>query len=285
MSPPRNFDRCETTEPLQPTLPPDDDAAMDNDARRDDVPVLACENGVCQVQSLPAKKSKYLKTFRWPRRLCSLRCREVVVLGVGVTLTLVSIGLIVAGAFRSAERSGTRSAFLHVSSMLKRLPGQNRAHQDVTDQSFTFQQLLFLNNYALNKPTQQSSVFLEVLDIPELDGEADFAVDGSVSTCARTDPEYNPFWLVDMGQIEHIRSVRLYGSDANKLHDLEVYVGNSENVTDNTLCTRLHSNPRVLDVRIVCDSPRTGRYVGVIQRTQPGRPESLIICEALVYLL
>jgi hypothetical protein len=48
------------------------------------------------------------------------------------------------------------------------------------------EELLFLNNYALNKPTHQSSIFLEVLDIPELDGEADFAVDGSVSTCART---------------------------------------------------------------------------------------------------
>ncbi|KAL8573953.1 hypothetical protein ACOMHN_029400 [Nucella lapillus] len=29
------------------------------------------------------------------------------------------------------------------------------------------------------------------------------------------DPENNPFWYVDMGQIEHIRSLRLYGSDFN----------------------------------------------------------------------
>ncbi|KAK7501465.1 hypothetical protein BaRGS_00007269, partial [Batillaria attramentaria] len=69
---------------------------------------------------------------------------------------------------------------------LKRIPDQKIPRKPVTDDVFTFDQLLTLNNYALNKPSQQSSVFLEVLDIPELDGESDFAVDGSVTTCART---------------------------------------------------------------------------------------------------
>ncbi|KAL8573950.1 hypothetical protein ACOMHN_029397 [Nucella lapillus] len=79
---------------------------------------------------------------------------------------------------------------------------------------------------------------------------------------------------------QHSRSLSVAG-----LHDLEVYVGNSENVTDNTLCTRLLGHPDVLDVRIVCDKNLSGRYVGIVLRTRPGKPESLILCEALVYLM
>ncbi|KAL8573961.1 hypothetical protein ACOMHN_029408 [Nucella lapillus] len=83
--------------------------------------------------------------------------------------------------------------------------------------SYVSDQLLLLNNYALNKATQQSSVFLEVLDIPELDGEADFAVDGSVSTCARTETDfYNPCMdLVTLGHYverEHYVSIKLENS-------------------------------------------------------------------------
>ena len=121
MSRPRSFQHCDITEPLHP--PPssglnDDDVTTDTDTRRDDVPVLACENGVCTVQPLPAKKSQYLKGIRWPRRLCTLRCREVVILSIGVVLTFVALGLIVAGALRSDEH-GSTSAFLHVSSMVR----------------------------------------------------------------------------------------------------------------------------------------------------------------------
>ncbi|KAL8573965.1 hypothetical protein ACOMHN_029412 [Nucella lapillus] len=120
MSLPRPFDHSDTTEPLHHTSSAfrDDDANTDADTRRDDVPVLACENGACSVQPLPAKKAQYLKNFRLPRRLCSLRCREVLILSIGVVLTCVAVGLIVAGALRSPEDHGTASAFLHVSSLV-----------------------------------------------------------------------------------------------------------------------------------------------------------------------
>lgn len=131
MSRPRSFQHCDITEPLHP--PPssglnDDDVTTDTDTRRDDVPVLACENGVCTVQPLPAKKSQYLKGIRWPRRLCTLRCREVVILSIGVVLTFVALGLIVAGALRSDEH-GSTSAFLHVSSMVRLFISTDLYHQ------------------------------------------------------------------------------------------------------------------------------------------------------------
>ncbi|KAK7501466.1 hypothetical protein BaRGS_00007270 [Batillaria attramentaria] len=100
-----------------------------------------------------------------------------------------------------------------------------------------------------------------------------------------SDPEESPFWSVDLGQIEHVRSVRLYGSDANPLHDLDVHLGNSENVTDNALCTRYRGHTSSLDVRIVCDTELSGRYIGIVQRAKPHHPESLILCETLVFLM
>ncbi|KAK7501460.1 hypothetical protein BaRGS_00007264, partial [Batillaria attramentaria] len=119
MAPPRNADLGESAEPLTtptPVATNDDDVTTDTE-RRDDVPVLACENGVCAVQPLPAKKSRYLKKLWLPKRLCSGRCREGLILSTGILLTCIALGLIVAGALRSDEH-GTRSAFLHVSSLV-----------------------------------------------------------------------------------------------------------------------------------------------------------------------
>ncbi|PVD23270.1 hypothetical protein C0Q70_16534 [Pomacea canaliculata] len=95
----------------------DDDGATDTERARDDVPVLDCENGGCKVKPLTSKKTHYLRSLKLPRLGCPVRCREGLILSIGVVLTCLALGLIVAGAIRS-EDHGSRSAFLHVSSLI-----------------------------------------------------------------------------------------------------------------------------------------------------------------------
>ena len=82
------------------------------------------------------------------------------------------------------------------------------------------------DNLAFGKQTNQSSV--------EFGGVSSRAVDGISNTdyyansCTHTDREYNPWWRVDLGQVEQVSEIYIVNQENelfNRQNNFEIRVG------------------------------------------------------------
>ncbi|XP_046330814.1 uncharacterized protein LOC124114346 isoform X1 [Haliotis rufescens] len=248
----------------------------DDVERRDDVPVLACENGLWNgVHPKPKKQHYVIKKRFWNMRRPE-KCREATILTTGIVLTCIALGLIVAGSARLREcQTFTMVRLKH--------PVGEATMEHIGDEFFAYNQLTALNNYAFHKSGTQSSTDLTADFKPEEDGDAVLAVDGSISTCSRTDAETDPKWQVDLSRLIAVRSIRIFSSNTSVLHDFDVYLGVAPHASHKKLCFHHQGNVHSRDTRIVCDEAMSGRFLTIVLRTSGYKLEHLVLCEVMVF--
>ncbi|CAL1538428.1 unnamed protein product [Lymnaea stagnalis] len=257
--------------------PPTDDG-INEEERRDDVAVLTSENGLTGSRALNGKRSLYLIQPRLPKLRLNCRWKHGIVLGLGIFLTIIALTLVVVGAVRSREHSTLR--LIHV-----KQPVDLKSIMYLADDNFTFAQLLSLSNLALDKRAFQSSMSKrDKIDDVLARAQAGLAVDGDITSCSSTGLERSPMWYVDINSDKVVRSVRMQGSNVNKLHDIQVYVSKASNSTsDDELCGGFVGEAKTLDVRVNCYKKMIGRYVIIELQTKTDTYESLVLCEVMVF--
>ncbi|BFY99447.1 hypothetical protein BsWGS_02487 [Bradybaena similaris] len=257
--------------------PPTDDVVIDEE-RRDDVAVLTSENGLSGNRTINGKRSQYLVQPRIPKVKCGCRWRQGAVLGLGVFLTVLALTLVVVGAVRSREHTSLK--LLHI-----KQPVDLKSIMYLTDENFTFAQLISLTNMAIDKPSFQSSTAKREPNKSEHElWQAANAVDGDTTSCSSTGLERTPFWYVDLLTDKAVSSIRILGSSFNRLHDLSVYIGKTGNDTGaENRCGALTGESRTTEARIACTKTRRGRYVIIELETRADTYESLVLCEVMVF--
>ncbi|XP_070537533.1 uncharacterized protein [Ptychodera flava] len=147
-----------------------------------------------------------------------------------------------------------------------------------------------LVNVALGKSASQSSVKAK------FEGTADKALDGNKNTdikvgksCTHTEKEFQPWWMVDLGQSKDIYKVIITNRQdccPFRIKNAQVRVGDSPNMEENPVCGNMVLGKRVrqetITVACGCEIPMTGRYVSIqlIDKTQ-----FLHMCEVEVMAL
>ncbi|KAK6188479.1 hypothetical protein SNE40_004645 [Patella caerulea] len=248
--------------------------------RTDNVPVLSWENGVWDGRNTSVKKAPFYPKSRFFSKRTLSRCSHGSTLLLGIILTCVALGLIVAGSLRLHEcRQITTFTIQH--------PVHEGIQKEIGDEFFTVDQLVKLNNYAFNKPAKQSSTDRTSDFLPEVDGDASLAVDGSLDTCSRTDGQPSPTWRVDFGRLMPVGSIRLYLSNFTYDDNIDIFVGMSKKIKENRLCIRHQHQSRspIPDIRLKCMSELSGRYMGIILNINGTIDETkiLVLCEVMVF--
>ncbi|MEL6925859.1 MAG: discoidin domain-containing protein, partial [Bacteroidota bacterium] len=142
-----------------------------------------------------------------------------------------------------------------------------------------------VSNFALNKPTQQSSVVFGAVSSRAVDGNTNGAfLDGSVIA---TDNETNPWWEVDLGEVISIETINIWNRTDNRRDRLSNYYvliseqPFSSNTLDDLLndasVTALYEADEALEPTVL-NLNATGRYV----RVQLNYAEHLTIAEVEV---
>ncbi|ESO92408.1 hypothetical protein LOTGIDRAFT_162717 [Lottia gigantea] len=257
-----------------------DSVESDDVERTDNVPVLSWENGVWDGTTTNVKKAPFYPRNRFISKRTLKRCSHIVTLLLGILLTCVALGLIVAGSFRLHECH-------QITTFTIQHPIKEDVNTKIGDKYFTVDQLVKLNNYAFNKPAKQSSTDRTSDYLPEVDGDASLAVDGSLDTCSRTDGQSSPSWRVDFGRLMPVGSIRLYLSNFTYDDNIDIFVGMSKQIVENRLCVRHHHGTRtaVPDIRLQCTSELSGRYLGIILNMNGTIDDMkvLVLCEVMVF--
>ncbi|KAM8966346.1 pentraxin fusion protein-like [Pelodytes ibericus] len=139
--------------------------------------------------------------------------------------------------------------------------------------------ILSERNVALAHPVCQSSVMADGGPRRAVDGRKD--ADYSAGSCTHTDNDFPAWWRVDLKESHKINTVVVMNRGdccRERLEGAEVWIGNSEEYSKNTLCDT------ILDVFLpsvsICCKRMEGRYVAIVI---PGRREYLTLCEVEVY--
>ncbi|XP_048762290.1 uncharacterized protein LOC125670894 isoform X2 [Ostrea edulis] len=141
---------------------------------------------------------KYVPVLTRPKRpRVSGRVRYVYLVS-GCLLFVVSLVLMVAGTIRVNQCNKEE----------ERKWGERFIEENVD-------QFVSTNNFALEKPTKQSSDHVE-----ETRGHSELAVDGDSQTCSQTDEEIWPWWWVDLKTIRPIEAVIIKGSPNQAIQHL-----------------------------------------------------------------
>nr|XP_006824444.1 PREDICTED: uncharacterized protein LOC102810371 [Saccoglossus kowalevskii] len=145
-----------------------------------------------------------------------------------------------------------------------------------------------LLNIARGEPTTQSSVHGM--------GRPGKAVDGNSNSnshegrsCTQTEKEMAPYWMVDLGRPRSVFKITLTNRMdccSYRLKNAEIRVGDSANITDNTVCgDRISEEDAKLETTdhiCGCGYPIIGRYVSVQIVDMPD-PRVLTLCEVEVF--
>ena len=98
----------------------------------------------------------------------------------------------------------------------------------------SFQIILLINiiafiisdNLAFGKQTNQSSVWHDSVSNRAVDGVGN--TDNYAKSCTHTDREYNPWWRVDLGQVEQVSEIYIVNQENelfNRQNNFEIRVG------------------------------------------------------------
>uniref|UniRef100_A0A671TF24 Fucolectin tachylectin-4 pentraxin-1 domain-containing protein n=1 Tax=Sinocyclocheilus anshuiensis TaxID=1608454 RepID=A0A671TF24_9TELE len=134
---------------------------------------------------------------------------------------------------------------------------------------------LFLENIAINGKAVQSST---------LPYEANKAIDNADLYCTHTETEANPWWRLDLMDLQVIQEVIVTNRiDCcfEQINGAEIRIGNSleNNGNNNPICAVISSIPAGVSSTYTCNGME-GRYVNLFI---PGDTKYLTLCEVQVY--
>lgn len=142
-------------------------------------------------------------------------------------------------------------------------------------------QFIATNNFALEKPTKQSSDLVTT----GVEGYSTLAVDGNSETCSQTDKEISPSWWVDLRAIRPIEAVIIKGPNAG-LQNISISIQKTEpsfadvNSKHGALCYRQSEISK--SIITSCGRNTDGRYVVIRKETNQNNAKALVLCEVLV---
>ncbi|XP_051728528.1 uncharacterized protein si:ch73-359m17.2 isoform X7 [Ctenopharyngodon idella] len=137
-------------------------------------------------------------------------------------------------------------------------------------------------NLALHAKVVQSSTYPQ-------GGDAQRAVDGNRNSdsrkgsCTHTNPEFNPWWRVDLGNVYSVSNVTITNRGdccKERLKGAQIRIGNSldNNGNNNALVATIFTAPNGTET--FSFEPVNGRYVNIFL---PGNNEILTLCEVEVF--
>ncbi|XP_068425885.1 uncharacterized protein [Clinocottus analis] len=137
-------------------------------------------------------------------------------------------------------------------------------------------------NLALQGKATQSSLYSTGVASNAIDGNRAFY--WNQASCTHTDPDFNPWWRLDLGKTHQVFSVNITNvidSVPKRLNGAQILIGNSleNNGNNNPRCAVITSIPGGFTESFQCGG-MDGRYVNIVI---PGRSEYLTLCEVEVY--
>ncbi|XP_063071291.1 uncharacterized protein LOC134462286 [Engraulis encrasicolus] len=135
------------------------------------------------------------------------------------------------------------------------------------------------------RATQSSLILGEMASF----GHALNAIDGNANpdvrkgSCSMTERETDPWWRLDLLDGYSVTAVALTNPKAGSpkgLNGAQIYIGDSTNPAENSLCAKVTFVPLGETVRFDCLEERVGQYVTVML---PGEGRSLSLCEVQVF--
>ncbi|XP_078614351.1 uncharacterized protein LOC144883627 [Branchiostoma floridae x Branchiostoma japonicum] len=138
-------------------------------------------------------------------------------------------------------------------------------------------------NVAQGKPTRQSSTGHGGVSSRAVDGNR--AQDWRSNSCMHTEPEYDPWWSVDLGSVRPIDRVVVYNRlDGNPLYinPFNIHIGNIPNVEENGKCGGDYNMTLTQSTLTAYCGGMEGRYVG-IKLVPLSTTRVLHVCEVEVY--
>ncbi|XP_052688763.1 uncharacterized protein LOC128167224 [Crassostrea angulata] len=207
---------------------------------------------------------KYVPVLTKSKASCASRRLRFVYLICGCLLFAISLVLMVAGTIRVNQC--------------------NRDEEVAWSERFieeNVDQFIATNNFALEKPTKQSSDRVTTA----ADGYSRLAVDGNSETCSQTDEEISPSWWVDLQAIRPIEAVIIKGPNAG-LQNISISIQKTEpsfadvNSKSGALCYRQSEISK--SIITSCGQNTDGRYVVIRKETNENNAQALVLCEVLV---
>lgn len=209
---------------------------------------------------------KYVPVLTKSKTPCVSRRLRFVYLVCGCLLFAVSLVLMVAGTIR-----------VNQCNVEEEMAWSERFIEENVDQ------FIATNNFALEKPTNQSSDHVT----SGAGGYSWLAVDGNSDTCSQTEEEIWPSWWVDLQAIRQIEAVIIKGPNAG-LQNISILIQKTEpsfadaKSKSGALCYRQGEISK--SIITSCGRNIDGRYVVIRRETDEINAKALVLCEVLVTL-
>ncbi|XP_022314068.2 uncharacterized protein LOC111118750 [Crassostrea virginica] len=207
---------------------------------------------------------KYVPVLTRPKRACASGRLRLVYVTCGCLLFGVSLALMVAGTIRVNQCNKEEE-----------MAWSERFIEENVDQ------FIATNNFALEKPTKQSSDQIEGSR-----GYSELAVDGDSTTCSQTDAEMTPSWWVDLRSVRPIEAVIIKGPNTG-LQNISITIlrteprfGPAKSGSSEVPC--YYQTEISGSIITSCGQNAIGRYVLIRKKTDGQNAMTLSLCEVLV---
>ncbi|CAC5379189.1 unnamed protein product [Mytilus coruscus] len=142
-------------------------------------------------------------------------------------------------------------------------PSKISAQWDKRFLTVHFDDLVGLNNYALEKNVNQTS-----MSYLNSNGPAYLAVDGDIKTCSRTDAELSPRLQIDLKYQRPVGFILVHGNLQNALHDITIYVVGEDGLhsytSETNICEQHKGLVKNQAIITDCGQPLNGRYAYIL---------------------
>ncbi|XP_052087906.1 uncharacterized protein LOC127724941 [Mytilus californianus] len=160
-------------------------------------------------------------------------------------------------------------------------PSKISAQWDKRFLTVHFDDLVGLNNYALEKNVNQTS-----MSYLNSNGPAYLAVDGDIKTCSRTDAELSPRLQIDLKYQRPVGFILVHGNLQNALHDITIYVigedGLHSYTSETNICEQHKGLVKNQAIITDCGQPLNGRYIIIEMKNSVNALDNLMLCEVIV---
>ena len=134
-------------------------------------------------------------------------------------------------------------------------------------------------------PTTQSSTYVtSTFGAWDSSKAVDANTNSLENACTHTNPENNPWWIVDLERTQSVMSVKIWNRRdccSDRLEGFEVWIGDdASSYSANLRCSTGGTAPLTSPYEVRVDCIGTGRYLFV---ALPGSNKILTLCEVEVY--
>ena len=134
-------------------------------------------------------------------------------------------------------------------------------------------------------PTTQSSTYVTwTFGAWDSSKAVDANTNSLENACTHTNPENNPWWIVDLERTQSVMSVKIWNRGdccSDRLEGFEVWIGDdASSYSANLRCSTGGTAPLTSPYEVRVDCIGTGRYLFV---ALPGSNKILTLCEVEVY--